>query len=215
MKKRKNPDKINLLLRKPEYSNFMYNEKKNSIKCNICNSEFRSFKSDIDDHLKTKKHVLRNETNSGRIIKYFANNIKNDKESFNLFSTIHLIKQNIPLTSLDNLFTNNFLYDLKNFELYSGKYLQKAYIDKSYDYIKSEIKKMIFDKPFSILIDESFYKINSILLIGISTSRNFFILKSIVLKKGISINNELLFSYIEDTFKEFHLERKFCLSDNR
>ena len=229
MKKRNNPSKksIEKIVKKdPKFECFLINRKeKGTVICSIDNSIIRGYESDMVKHIKTKNHKIFKDSieKSGSIINFLKKRKLNDeffldeenenyeKENiiFNINYLIHLISNQIPITTIDNLLTKNFIQDLNKFNLLKGKTLERDYLTKAFDYSLIKIKNLIENQYYSILFDSTIdEKGFCILIFCLTTKDNFFTLKFIVLDEGISINSDIIVNNIELILNDFNLEKK-------
>ena len=148
--------KLDLLFKQEKFKTFKISTKPGYVICKLDNIEVRNFKSDMVIHLESKTHREKIIHDNNLIENYLIPKEKEkSKDEFNILFTIHMISCNIPLTNIDNIFSKKLLLDLKNNEIFSGKYLQMNFIERSFDYCLNSIKKKLLWKDYSLLFDES------------------------------------------------------------
>ena len=219
MKKRK-VEKLELLLQKPKYNCFKLIKDEKKVRCFLCNSLIRYYESDLNEHLQTDIHKSKLKNDSYSINKFIQKvTTTEDKSKFNIDIVIHCISKDLPLSTIDTIFTPKFIENLyhNRFNLLNGYTLQTQYLSKAYDYGKEKIQKLMGDHPYSLLIDETSNFGRKIVICCGSNKNGFYTLLVKHLDVGESMNSNIIVNIIEQIINEYKLDpHKFVsyISDN-
>lgn len=131
------------------------------VQCTICNKRLvRGYASDLDAHLKTRKH--RRAQAAARHVRPISEVLNrpigmaeaSPAQLHQYYTIVHLLKCNVALSTVGDLLTDSFLEALKREARVGGRHLLNQ-LDPSVQLIKAAIRTDVKDKFVSILADET------------------------------------------------------------
>ena len=168
------------------------------LECSVCRKPLCADSGRIRRHAAGKKH--KGKMKQRRITDGYASTSVEDRY---VALCRHLMEHNIPLYSIDNLFSEDFISLLMNIlpNMPSGDTLRKTYMERAIAQRTAEIAESIFGKRLSLLFDESSdrFKQYPVLLVSIASYDSTVLGSARVESHGESMTGEHLSTLVEDT----------------